>query len=63
MALAGLAIITTVDFEKGYIFADTMGGSLPENDKDAKNDTDADTDPKLPRENNGKVEKRPVYSP
>jgi hypothetical protein len=63
MALAGLAIITTVDFEKGYIFADTMGGSLPENDKDAKNDTDADTDPKSPRENNGKVEKRPVYSP
>ena len=38
MALGGLVIITTVDFEKGYIFSDTLGGHLPEVDKDANTD-------------------------
>ncbi len=39
MALSGLAIITTVDFDKGYMFSDTLGGHMPESDKDAKTDT------------------------
>jgi len=44
MALCGLAIITTVDFEKGYIFSDTLGGHLPESDKDAKSETVEDVE-------------------
>ena len=44
MALCGLAIITTVDLEKGYIFSDTLGGHLPESDKDAKSETVEDVE-------------------
>ena len=39
MALCGLAIITPVDFEKGYMFSDTLGGHMPESDKDSKTET------------------------
>ena len=35
MALAGLVLITMVDFDVGYAFSDSQGGSLPSNDKDA----------------------------
>ena len=35
MALAGLVVITMVDFDVGYAFSDSQGGSLPSNDKDA----------------------------
>jgi len=31
MALAGLVVITFVDFERGYQYSDTQGGKLPAN--------------------------------